>query len=366
MRITFDNDIFAIQQYGGISRYYVELLAKISEDNFHNAQAGVLHGFHRNHYLKNIDLNLKSKPAYLRNFKGAGFALTRLNWYFNAIVSAPKTDIYHATYYRFPKRLSPSITKIITVYDMIHELYPNYFCAGDSTVSLKAKAINSADHIFSISQNTKQDLMDIYQVPESKITVTYLGVDHLKVRKQQMHKRENFLLYVGPRGGYKNFNGLLATFSKLLTTRNNLDLIAFGGGHFNDGEKALINDLNIPFERIKQISGPDEVLSGLYSRALVFVYPSFYEGFGIPPLEAMAKGCPVVASKTSSIGEVLGTGALLCDPHNVSDMVNKVGAMISNTEYRNSFVQKGYQQIKRYTWEQTTNLTLQTYSRFLQ
>ena len=101
--------------------------------------------------------------------------------------------------------------------------------------------------------------MDIYQVPEAKITVTYLGVDHLKVGKQQMHKQENFLLYVGPRAGYKNFNGFLAAFSELVTTNDNLDLIAFGGGRFNDGEKAMMRELNIPFGRIKQISGSDEV-----------------------------------------------------------------------------------------------------------
>ncbi len=366
MKITYDSDIFAIQQYGGISRYYVELLKKISKYQSYNVNAGVLSGLHRNHYLKNLDLNLKSKPTYVRNFKGAGFALTRFNWCFNAIFSDPKTDIFHATYYRFPKRLSPSITKIITVYDMIHELYPNYFGANDPTVVLKEKAINSADHILAISHNTKQDLMEIYQVPESKITVTYLGVDHLKVRKQQMHKRKNFLLYVGPRAGYKNFSGLLAAFSELVITNDNLDLIAFGGGYFNDCEKALMRKLNIPFERIKQISGSDEVLLDLYANALVFVYPSIYEGFGIPPLEAMAQGCPVVATKTSSIEEVLGTGASLCDPHNSSDMVNKVGAMIKDIEYRNSFVYKGFQQVKKYTWAQTTKLTLQTYLRFLQ
>ena len=93
MNVTYDSDIFAIQQYGGISRYYVELLTKISKDQSYNVNAGVLSGLHRNHYLKNLDLNLKSN-TYVRNFKGAGFALTRFNWCFNSILSDPKTNIF--------------------------------------------------------------------------------------------------------------------------------------------------------------------------------------------------------------------------------------------------------------------------------
>ena len=365
MKIIYDNDIFAIQKFGGISRYYVELLAHLTKGQFSNVQPQILNGLHRNSYLKHLKIHLKSKPMYLPNFKGAGYILTKFNKYFIDLFSDFNADIYHATYYRLPERLSPSVIKVITVYDMIHELYPSYFSANDQTIRLKAKAINDADHILAISQNTKQDLIDIYQVPESKITVTYLGVDHLNEKKQGQKKREKFILYVGPRGGYKNFNRLLEAFSNILKTNLNLNLIAFGGGGFNEKENSLMNSLGIPSECVQQISGSDEVLLDLYARALVFVYPSIYEGFGIPPFEAMARGCPVVASKTSSIGEVLGNGALLCNPHDVSDMSNKIDTMINNRDCRMGFIDQGHEQVKKYTWAKTTELTLQTYSRLL-
>ena len=155
-----------------------------------------------------------------------------------------------------------------------------------------------------ISKNTKQDLIDIYKVAPEKITVTYLGVDHLNAGLKN-GIRKNFLLFVGPRNGYKNFRNLLIAFSRLLINNRTLKLVAFGGGNFTEDEKIFIKSLNIKSDNLQHITGPDQILLDLYSQALAFVYPSIYEGFGIPPLEAMGNGCPVIASKPAQLQKFL-------------------------------------------------------------
>ncbi|KJE37160.1 hypothetical protein UF64_00290 [Thalassospira sp. HJ] len=366
MKIIYDNDIFTIQRFGGISRYYIELISQIYQEHSQYANPKILNGLHRNDYLTCASKDLSSGLFYVPNFKGAGYLLSKFNSFFNTIFSDTVTDIYHATYYRIPEGLSPNVKKVITVYDMIHELYPSYFKGNDKTAELKASSIIKADHILAISENTKNDLINIYQISPDKITVTYLGVDHFKVQKQEVVEKENFLLYVGPRGGYKNFQNLVIAFADIFRENKNLQLIAFGGGRLSDDEKALIKSLNIPDDSVFQMSGSDSVLKDLYSRALAFVYPSIYEGFGIPPLEAMANGCPVVASKTSSIGEVLGQAALLFDPKDVSDISQKIDNMIASAKVREKYIYSGYQQVKKYTWKKNTQVTLDVYRKLLQ
>ena len=366
MKILYDNNIFAIQKYGGISRYYIELIRTLLLEYPFEVSPKILSGLHRNDYLKYSQLDLGSSLIYLPNFKGAGALLPKINYGYNSIFGKVSADICHATYYKFPKRLPFNTKKIITVYDLIHELYPMYFKKNDQTSLIKAKAIEEADHILAISKNTKQDLIDIYKVAPEKITVTYLGVDHLNAGLKKNGIRKNFLLFVGPRNGYKNFRNLLIAFSRLLINNRTLKLVAFGGGNFTEDEKIFIKSLNIKSDNLQHITGPDQILLDLYSQALAFVYPSIYEGFGIPPLEAMGNGCPVIASETSSIAEVLGSAALLFDPNNVDEIMDKIESVIDDLSLRESLVTKGYKQIEQYTWKENAKATLKAYKKLEQ
>ena len=366
MNIFYDRDIFVIQKFGGISRYFIELANSINDSSSANTKVKISKGFHRNNYLSKAGNNLKKSCIYVPDFKGAGLALTFLNKLFFPICSFSEIDIYHATYYNFPKNLPKNILKFITVYDMIHELYPSNFHKRDKTIELKAKALREADHILTISNNTKNDLIKIYDLDPKKITVTYLGVDHFKKTTNSKKNKEKFLLYVGPRKGYKNFCNLLKSLKVLRSDYLlDIDIIAFGGGSFSKEERYLISSLGLDNNCVKQVSGSDKMLKKLYSTASVFVYPSLYEGFGIPPLEAMANGCPVAASKTSSTGEILGESAALFNPLEVSDIAEKIKSILISDEIGNKYVKKGFNLVDKYQWQKCANITTKAYKKLI-
>ncbi len=366
MNIFYDIDIFVIQKFGGISRYFIELANSINDSSSANIKAKISAGFHRNKYLSKADNKLKKSSIYVPDFKGAGLVLPLLNKLFFPTSSFSKIDIYHATYYNFPKNLPKNVLKFITVYDMIHELYPSNFHKRDKTIELKAKALREADHILAISNNTKNDLIKIYDVDPKRITVTHLGVDHFKKTTSFKTNKGNFLLYVGPRKGYKNFSNLVKSL-KILRSDHFLDIkiIAFGGGPFSEKERNLISSLGLDNDCVRQVSGSDKMLQNLYSTASVFVYPSLYEGFGIPPLEAMANGCPVAASKTSSIGEILGESAALFDPLVISDITEKIKSILTSDDIGKEYVKKGFKLINKYQWQKCANITTKAYERLI-
>ncbi len=202
---------------------------------------------------------------------------------------------------------------------MIHELFPNEFSVTDNTAATKRIAIARADHVICISENTKLDLMRLHGTPASKISVVYLGFDQFVTDEDKLPPAvfagKPFLLYVGQRGGYKNFTGLLKAVASSDRLLSDFDIIAFGGPKFSDSERNLVSSVGFAENQVRQISGDDDLLGGFYGSAKAFIYPSLYEGFGIPPLEAMAHQCPVISSNTSSMPEVIGSAGEYFDPN---------------------------------------------------
>ena len=365
LKIMYDIDIFAMQKFGGISRYYIELARSINRQSNIKSNVRIMDGVHRNTYLKHYAKETHRRSLYIPDFRGAGPVLKQINRVSKVLNSLAELDVYHATYYNFPRHLANSVYKVVTVYDMIHEIYPQYFPLEDQTRKIKLEAVRQADHIFAISKNTKKDLIKFYGINEKKISVTYLGVDHLKKTLRINYSKENFLLYVGPRSGYKNFESLLRAFQVLVRAFPKLKLVAFGGGGLSSDERMLIDNLGLDDTQISQVSGMDSDLSDLYMLASVFVYPSLYEGFGIPPLEAMTHGCAVAASDTSSISEVLGDAAALFDPEDTSDIVRKISSVLENRTQMEDLIQRGVEHVKRYTWDGCAKKTLQTYRKLI-
>jgi len=158
---------------------------------------------------------------------------------------------------------------------------------------------------------------------------------------------------------------LLRAFASSKLLRNEFSIICFGGGKASAREKALLNTLDLPSDCVKYIDGNDPVLAGLYASAKMFVYPSLYEGFGIPPLEAMAFGCPVVCSNTSSIPEVVGDAAHLFDPANTSDLQAAMEAVVCSSAYAARLKSKGYERIKLFSWKKCADDTLGVYEKLL-
>lgn len=365
MRILFDHQIFSSQKYGGISRYFVKIanaMNKFGED------VCVCAPMHKNAFLNEAGKNL-AKGYYFKSFPSKTHRIIReINRYLSALyVSRNNPDIVHETYYA-----SKSVTKkkiVLTVYDMIHEIFPNLFSKSDKTSALKRVAVDRANRVICISEQTKKDLIKYFNVDESKISVVYLGIESPAVISENIpalkKSSDPFLLYVGSRGGYKNFDKFIAAFVSSEKLFQNFNIICFGGGGFNKAERAFLLSRGLSEKKISQISSNDSVLARLYQNASALVYPSLYEGFGLPPLEAMAYKCPVICSNTSSIPEVVGGAAAKFDPSDVESIQHEIERVVFDCSVQKDLVTRGQERIKLFTWEQCAQETLSVYRRVL-
>jgi glycosyltransferase involved in cell wall biosynthesis len=246
--------------------------------------------------------------------------------------------------------------------DLIHEIYLDKY-NYKKNANLKNNIIYSADHIICISNNTKKDLINFYKVEEPKITVIYLGYETSKeiTMIENINIIRPFFLYVGSRGRYKNFLKFLEAFSLSKLLKNNLDIYCFGGGDFTTKELDIIKSLEIDLSQVKYFHGDDKKLNYLYLKAHAFVFPSLYEGFGLPLLEAMNMGCPVVCSNTSSFPEVVNDAALLFDPESKEDIKVKLEEIFANVNLKKKLIEKGYNNLQRFSWKKCAEETLSVY-----
>ena len=257
MKIIYDYQTFALQSYGGISRYFVRLAKSLMAQGVH---INVVAPLHRNRYLKELPkssvlgVEFESFPP-----KTGRLALIANHHLSKFKLSSLPSDILHETYYS-AKSVSAEVKgRVITVYDMIHEKYPSNFSIQDSTTKKKRLAVNRADHIICISESTKNDLCSMFNMPDDHITVVHLGFDKFEststLVKIPNEVARPFLLYVGSRGGYKNFNGLLRAVASSTSLKNTFDVVAFGGGSFNAAEQAMITQLGFCSDSVRQVGG---------------------------------------------------------------------------------------------------------------
>ena len=365
MRIAFDHQIFGWQEYGGISRYFYEI-ANILSRNF-DTTVGIVSPIYVNAYLADESSCLQVMGRKMPKIGRAGILYCNINQLLAPSITACfHPDVVHETYYS-EKRFAPIGSKIVlTVFDMIHERFPECFSPRDSTSRRKAIAVKRADHLICISKQTRDDLIDLLGVDPAKITVVHLGFSLTKppAKKVQQITRP-YLLYVGNRDGYKNFDALLAAYAANSALQRDYDLIVFGGGILTTQERKLIDRLGIRADRIQHLGGDDTVLASLYRSAALFVYPSCFEGFGIPILEAMSFDCPVVCSNAGSIPEVASNAAELFDPRSPNDLEKAIERVLNNTSLRQTLIMAGRERIKLFSWEQCSRETLEVYRRTL-
>ena len=272
-----------------------------------------------------------------------------------------KADIYHPTYYWPDVFQKVKAKRVLTVADMVHEKFPEFFPKSNAVVR-KEKCIRSADVIIAISNNTKRDIIDIYNIPAEKIFVTYLANSLNQIAKGYNPKAKfgNYILYAGYRGRYKNFKRMLVAYAADKDITSNFNLICFGGGQFSIKEKELLKENRIE-NKVFQVNGNDEVLATFYKNASLFIYPSLYEGFGIPLLEAMYFGCPVAASNTSSIPEVVGAAGEYFNPYSVESISLAMNKILFDETYRNLLIERGYKREKQFSWDKCAQETYRVY-----
>ena len=366
MKINFDHQIFTMQPYGGISRYY-----KILAQNFSkfNNDIYIFCGIYQNNYLIDLPSGIVKGFKIKKNLPKTTLLLLYVNRIFSEIkMFFSKPDIIHETYYSSFKRYGSKPIRITTAYDMIHEEFPNHFSSNDKTVKFKSRTFNEVDHIICISKNTKKDLIKYYHVDENKISVIYLGIDINFFNKPRFRipiLKLPYLLYVGRRDSYKNFNRFLEACSSSGIIKNNYKLVAFGGGKFTENELLIIKKFKFSDGCVIQMNGDDETLASLYSFASCFIYPSLYEGFGLSPLEAMASGCPVAASNTSSIPEVIGDAGVLFNPSDFNSIRTSIESVLNKPLLSKKLVKLGHKRVEFFSWEKCAEETLMLYKKLL-
>jgi glycosyltransferase involved in cell wall biosynthesis len=362
--ITYDHQTFAMQRYGGISRYFYETISRLVNDD--DLEISLYLGHFINEYgLEKLssEFNAFKGKKYTPKFKTKLLYLKLNDILFPKFLKKTDPDIYHQTYYNY---LCPSFRgkRVMTILDMTHEYFSGSFSKLDKTSEWKKLSIPKADGLICISESTRQDLIKMFNVPEEKTRVIYLGNSVNPDISSERALQDNYILFVGDRKGYKNFLLLLNAYIELKDINRAFKLVCYGGGLATGQESEIIsqNKLN---SRVIFDGGNDKKLANYYKHASVFVYPSKYEGFGIPPLEAMSIGCPVIASNISSIPEVVGDGGLYIDPDSLDDMKEKLTLMLTDENLRKELVKKGLEQSKKFSWEKCAAEHLQFYKELL-
>ncbi|WP_207424007.1 glycosyltransferase family 4 protein [Desertivirga brevis] len=345
MLILLDNIIYSLQTAGGISTYWQELTRRVLRDEL---PVSFLEFPNCNVNRKEIDipqskvLNIQKYPILVERFRQLALKSYRSNF------------IFHSSYNRVTS--NPNALQVITIHDFVHEKY----YSGTRQILhsyLKNRAIKSANKIITVSENTKTDLLERFpNLSPTKIKVIYNGVSDcfFPIDSVETYSTQKpFLLYVGSREHYKNF-----TFAiKVLKELKDFDLYIVGSP-LNDIESSTLNS-NIA-DRFKVFTAVNpSKLNELYNSAFALLYPSSYEGFGIPLLEAMKCGTPFLALRRSSIPEVAGDAGILIDQLDIDAFTS---AIMSIDLDREKLRAKGFNQVKKFSWEKSFQETIKVYN----
>jgi len=312
--VVYTGDIFRLQSRGGISRYFGELIARLKRP------AEVAAGWHQSRVLPGLAVPV-GEASYLAHRTGLTRPRALLNaaWDRRRLAAAARGGaILHPTYYRDPRALPSGAPLVATVYDMAHERFPELFrrrpWSAPDPARWKGALCARADRVVCISEATRRDLLERLDVLASKVRVIHAGApDWTKVAARPIAGAEaSFFLWVGERHTYKNFARTLEAWAASRAGRETR-LLCVGGGPLRPDERAAVARSGAD-GRVLQRDASDEELRWAYENAAGLLYTSLCEGFGLPVLEAMSLGCPVVGSPAAALPEVAGNDAILADP----------------------------------------------------
>lgn len=351
---------------GGIGRYVEEMVINLLKLDRKNEYFLI--------HTKNKKYNFKGNytEITLPFFSTIPRKLITGTWYFEKIYKNLNLDIIHDLGQISPFFTKSKAKKILTVFDLTSVLFPEKFSIyAKICTQFYPMIFKNTDKIITISKNSKKDIMNIYKIPEKQIIVTNLGVDKkfkkiknrkvLEDVKNKYDLPENFILFVGTIEPRKNLENLIRVFSKYRNKEIKLVIVGKMGWKYKPFFKTLKQlNLNKDIKLLGFVE--DDDLPYLYNLAKVFVYPSFYEGFGLPVLEAMACGCPVITSNTSSLPEVIGNAGIMIDPKNLeNELIPAVEKILNSPTIRNELIEKGFVEAKKFSWIKTVKRTLNIY-----
>jgi len=256
----------------------------------------------------------------------------------------------------------------------VHDLVRTCFGFGKETVTerillkLDIRGIKRASHIITVSQHTKNDLIKYLKIPEDRISVIYNGVDHNIFKPYDIKVLDKpYILYVGSERPRKNLGRLFEAFAKLKNEFPEIKLVKVGvsgrSEKYRRNVMRKLGSLGITQDVIFVDYTSELDLAYYYSSAKLLAYPSLYEGFGLPPLEAMACGCPVITSNTSSLPEVMGEAGIMVNPYDTDNLAQAMRQVLTNSELRDDMIRKGLKQSKKFSWEKTARQTMEVYEK---
>ena len=361
MRIAVDHQVTSLQDAGGMSRYHYELARQLrgredlAMDLLLGGQSSVLPFA----ALEGAGVRVERWKSRL----GPGYPRYAMNAVWTAAI-APlrgRYDVYHASYQRWEPAIRHRAL-VATHHDATQERFPELFRNAAAIRARKGRLYRRADMVICVSESARQDLMEIYGIEEARTRLVYHGVTPIPETMSALDGDDArpYVLYVGSRSAYKNFRALIQAFA----ARDNahaLRLVVAGGGRWSDAERAAIAEHGLQ-DRVVLLPRVDEArLASLYRGAVLFVYPSLYEGFGLPPLEAMSAGCPVLVSRTSSLPEICGDAAHYFDPATKGALEQELERLLGDTALRGAKLAAGRERAGRYTWESAATGTLAVY-----
>jgi len=350
LKILFDG-VFNSEPKSGVHKYFFNLIKHLPHKYKKFSSTSVSKSDLPNHFI-----------PYLNHFRPHRLSFLLDYLWFRKKYQSTRFNLVHSAFYNLSKSceflISNGIPHIITVHDLIHELLEGK--KNDVTVH-RSKILQRAKAIIAVSNNTKADLLNVYSnISEEKVSVVHHGLnqDDFFIRKKYPNKN-NFLLHVGHREGYKNFKILLPTL-KSLRNKHDITLVVVGPKPTIE-EKKLISNYRLNMFIEFKIEITDEKLNLLYLECLAFVYPSLYEGFGFPLIEAMAKGTIPIASHSSCMPEILGNAGILVKPNCSNSIVDAVHKIIEDKEFKESLESASINRANDFSWEKNIRETKAIY-----
>jgi glycosyltransferase involved in cell wall biosynthesis len=357
-RVLFDSEAFCQHPHGGIARYFSQLIPRlptygvqptlvlpVTINQHVQRGAGVWVGGH----LPVVT------SVWVRRAVSAGCLITD-----SLLRRVVRWDVVHHTYYN--RQVTTSVRTSCTVHDMIPELLPEEF-SGVSPHGRKLTLVRGTDLVLAVSETTKTDLLRLVPGLRARVYVTPLAVDRDffdRHSRGTLVEPGRYVLFVGARGGYKNFARFAEAMAGVLLTHADVSLVCVGGGQPAQEEIEPFRRLNL-HERVRWRRATDVELAALYGHAECFVFPSRYEGFGLPILESMASGCPVALSAASCFPEVAENAAQFFDPLSVDSIAAAIDELVQSGARKRELRELGFQRLRAFSWERTAELTAQAF-----
>jgi glycosyltransferase involved in cell wall biosynthesis len=361
VKIFYDGYIYRVQRAGGINRYLANLIDGLPPDW---TPVLTVRDTRQFTFLNHPQLALKSFPA--PNLCPGRLVEWGARCYFARIESQRGWDLIHSVFHFSSKGNHPAKRRapfLLTIHDMIPEIFREDVDPQGVEAGIKRKAVETADAVICVSENTRKDFLERHRFPEDRVFVTALASElsrEMALGDEPVPERPYFL-FVGSRAIYKNFVRFTLAFARVAEIWPDVELCVIGS-QFDATERGLLDGLEIR-GRVRNFGHlPDTHLAKLYRCSAALVYPSLYEGFGIPPLEAMSCGTVVITAAVSSLPEVVGDAAISIDPRSVDSIASAMLKVrdLGNSE-REELIAKGMARSARFNWNETVRRTIEVY-----